>query len=146
MKINIVKKFYMGSNYFFNSFPDYVRKDIDILCIVNNYIFNSNNVRFKLGDEDIFLFKNQSKEEFIKQTLKDDVPMKVGKFLIPEFNNYLNFTIEDLKKLEGLFNNLDDQHKYEKIIYDSYLKNNDFTLNENQLEESFKEYKKYRNG
>jgi hypothetical protein len=54
--------------------------------------------------------------------------MVIGKFLIPEFNELINFTIDDLPRLEPLLNRLDDKHKYEKIIYDSYIENNAFVL------------------
>ena len=39
---------------------------------------------------------------------------------------------------------MDNNHAYEKIIYDSYIENNDFYLTESQLNRAYKEYKKYR--
>ena len=54
-------------------------------------------------------------------------------FLIPEFNAFINFTIEDLPKIKPQIDNLDDKHLYEKYIYEYYLENKEFNLNENQL-------------
>jgi hypothetical protein len=54
----------------------------------------------------------------------------IGKFLVPEFCERISFTIEDLQKLSPLTKILDDKHKYEKVIYDSYLENKDFVLTE----------------
>lgn len=67
--------------------------------------------------------------------------MQLGKFLIPTFIEAIGFTIEDLKKLQPLADNLDDKHKYEKVIYDSYIQNNDFTLTDEQLQKAYLEYK-----
>ena len=67
--------------------------------------------------------------------------MQLGKFLVPAFVEAIGFTIEDLKKLQPLADNLDDKHKYEKVIYDSYIQNNDFTLTDEQLQKAYLEYK-----
>ena len=140
-----IKKFDIGSRVFFNNFDDYVTKDIDELHIMDSWIVKGTNV-LNLNDNglDIFYFKNMSKEEFINDTLQCETSMRVGKFLVPEFVEYINFTIDDLKKLEIQFNKIDDKHKYEKIIYDAYIKNNEFKLTEEQLKAAYKEYKKYR--
>lgn len=71
-------------------------------------------------------------------------PLKIGKFLVPEFNEYINFTINDLKVFEDSIDKLDDRHKYQKIIYDAYIENNSFTITDQQIEKAYQEYKKYR--
>ena len=43
-----------------------------------------------------------------------------------------------------MFDRLDDKHKYERLIYESYINNNSFTLTEKQLQEAYDEYRKYR--
>jgi hypothetical protein len=70
--------------------------------------------------------------------------MKVGKFLIPEFVEYISFKIEELKQFEEIFDKLDDKHKYEKKIFEYYIQNNDFKLTNEQLKDVYEEYKKYR--
>ena len=137
-------KFNIGSQVFFkDNFDDYVIKDSDELWIMDNWKIQETNVlNFKNHKQDIFYFKNMSKEEFIEDTLSCSTPMRIGKFLIPEFVKYLNFTIEDLKRLEPVIKRIDEKHKYEQIIYYSYIENNDFTLNDEQLLNAYKEYKK----
>ena len=68
----------------------------------------------------------------------------MGKFLVKEFIDETKLTIEHLKRLQPLVEKLDDKHLYEKIIYDSYIINNDFYLTDQQLHLAYKEYIKYR--
>jgi hypothetical protein len=70
--------------------------------------------------------------------------MQVGKYLVPEILHYFNFTIDDLKQLQPLIDNLDKSHLYEKIIYDGYIENNDFYLTDIQLDNAYKSYKDAR--
>ena len=70
--------------------------------------------------------------------------MVAGKFLVPEFVEYLGFTIEDLKEFSGKFDEIDEKHAYEKIIYESYIENNGFFLTAGQKEKAFKKYKETR--
>ena len=144
--MKLVKKFDIGSNVFFmNKFDDYVPKDYDILYLFDEWIINDTNVlNRKIDGNDEFYFKNMSLEEFIDDTLNCKAPMRVGKFIVPEFAEYLNMTISDLKKLKTMFDRLDDKHKYERLIYESYINNNSFTLTEKQLQEAYDEYRKYR--
>ena len=93
---------------------------------------------------DIFIFKNTDKQEYINDVYESGVNMKVGKFLIPEFNKYINFTIDDLKSLQPIFDNMDKKHTYERVIFESYLKNGDFFLTDEQRMEAYKEYKRSR--
>lgn len=138
-------KFNIGSNVFFKDYDDYVIKDYDMLCIMDNWLLETTNVlNSKKDKNDIFYFKDMTLEEFIEDTLTCKTPLRVGKFLIPEFVEYIHMTIKDLQKLEKRFDELDDKHKYEKVIYDSYIKNNSFTLTDEQRQRAYTEYKKYR--
>ena len=125
---------------------DYITKDKDILVIMDEWKLKKTNV-LNLKDKngnDVFFFKNMTKEEFIKDTLESNVPMRCGKFLIKEFSEYIGLTIQDLKKLESMFNNMDDKHQYEKQIYDYFILNNKFELTEEQLNYCYDVYKKER--
>ena len=141
----IMNKILIGSNYFFKSFDDFDSKDKDFLRIVdkgNGYKFIRQQ---RINGDCYFDVVKMNKNDFIDYTLKSKGPaMKVGKFLIPEFNKEFDITINDLKKLQPLIDKLDDKHKYEKIIFDSYIENNKFILTDNQLEESYNKYKKTR--
>lgn len=66
--------------------------------------------------------------------------MKAGKFLVPEFANYIGLTIDDLKILEPMFRNMDEKHKYEEVIYDAYVSNNAFILTNEQRKKAFEIY------
>lgn len=136
----------MGSSYFFDRYDDYKLKDNDELHIVDEFIFpNRVCMNMKLFDgNDIFIFKNTGKQEYINDVYESGVNMKVGKFLIPEFNKYINFTIDDLKSLQPIFDNMDKKHTYERVIFESYLKNGDFFLTDEQRREAYKEYKRSR--
>ena len=143
--MNIIKKFKIGSNAFFDTFDDFKSKDNDVLCIMNDWLVDNTNVlKTKTNNDDVFYFKNMTLQQFIDDTLNCDTPMRVGKFLVPEFAQHLNMTIDDLKILEPLFDKLDDNHKYEKIIYDSYIENNGFYMTKIQLQKAYDEYKRYR--
>ncbi len=83
-------------------------------------------------------------DEFVEYALAKGPAMQLGKFLVPEFNSEIGFTIEHLKQLEPLVEKLDDKHKYEKIIYDAYIENNKFELTKAQRDEAYLEYKKAR--
>ena len=136
----------MGSSYFFDRYDDYKLKDNDELHIVDEFILpNKVCMNMRLFDgNDIFIFKNTDKQEYINDVYESGVNMKVGKFLIPEFNKYINFTIDDLKSLQPIFDNMDEKHTYERVIFESYLKNGDFFLTDEQRREAYKEYKRSR--
>lgn len=134
----------VGSNVFFKDIKGFNSKDIDILELVDNPTGFKYQRQFRFKDKCVFQWKRMSPEKFIEVTLQNNTPMEMGKFLVPEFNKEIGFTINHLKKLQPLVDNLDDHHKYEKVIYDSYIANNDFTLTEDQLNEAYKMYLKYR--
>jgi hypothetical protein len=85
---------------------------------------------------------DEDKEGFIKDTLECGVPMRIGRFLVPEFAAYLGVTIDDLKRLSGIIEKIDEKHLYEKVIYDAYLENGEFKLTEEQRVAAYKEYLK----
>ena len=136
-------RFNVGSFYFFYQFDDYSNYDRDKLIILSNRLPNDLQVvNFKQDGDDVFIYSNLTKEEWIENTLT--VPMKAGKFLIPEFCEYIGFEWEELPKLKECFENMDEKHSYEKIIYNAYLENGAFFLTRKQLNEAYEEYKKYR--
>lgn len=140
-----IKQFIIGSKYFFDTYSDYITKDIDELCIMDTFSPKETNVlNMKIKGKDVFFYRNMDKNGFIKDTIESNVPMRVGKFLIPEFCEFIGFTVDDLKTFDAIFNKMDDKHKYEKIIYESYLENNDFTLTDEQRLKAYNEYKKRR--
>ena len=137
-----IKQFQMGSSYFFHRYKDFQAKDYDDLCIMDKFIFPGKVMNMKLKGKDVFMFRNMPKQGFIDDVIESVVYMKLGKFLIPEFNEYIGFTIEDLISLRPLFDRLDERHNYEKIIADAYIENNEFKLTPKQRRAAYDEYKK----
>ena len=142
----MTKTIKIGSSVFFSGFDDYKQKDDDEMVIQEKWLPHKIHVlNLKKDGKDIFFWSPLSKEEFIKDTIDSNVAMRVGKFIIPEFCNYIGFKISEYEKLEDVFNNLDEKHKYEIIIRDAYIENNSFTLTDEQRMKAYQEYKKERN-
>lgn len=137
----------MGSAYFFKDYySDYNSHDTDFIELSDDpeIKFCIHLMSFKEPKEDIHIFRRKSKSEMIQDCLKGNLPMAVGKFLIPEFNKEIGFEVQDLLCLKPLIDALDEKHLYEKIIYESYLKNNSFTLTDSQRLKAYECYKKAR--
>ena len=140
---NISKAFIMGSNYFFKKYEDFETKDIDYIVLVDKPLMFKTELNIRGKNKDVYYYKRLPLDEFIELTLKQD-PMCAGKFLIPEFCKELGFAIDHLKRLSDKFKNIDKKHSYEKIIYDAYIENNDFSLTENQRLKAYNVYKIYK--
>lgn len=143
MKIATIKDFKIGSTAFFSDIPTFVSKDIDMLAIVDNKL-PTDTLNMKLGNKDIFFMQFMSKEDLIEKTLKSNDPIKVGKFIVPEFCKYIGFTIDDYACLDSLFDKLDEKHRYEIIIKEAYKENNSFELTDRQKDLAYEEYMKAR--
>ena len=141
-----IAQFKMGSSYFFDKFEDYVQKDYDEICIMDSFLdrAKSNVLNMKLKGKDVFFYRNMDKQEFINEINNTGVFMKAGKFLIPEFNEYIGFDIDDLGCIGLFFDKIDKKHGYERIIFDSYIENNGFFLTDEQRQEAYDEYKRER--
>ena len=134
----------VGSNVFFKDIEGFTSKDTDILEFVDNPT-NFKNVRqFKFPDKCVFQWRKMSIDELIDITLSRNFPMEIGKFLVPEFIKEFELSIDDLKRLEPIISKLDDKHKYEEVIYNSYIENNAFYLTDKQLKNAYEIYLKYR--
>lgn len=105
---------------------------------------NTNSLNLRINGKDTFFFRNMDKDGFINDTIKSKNKLKLGKFLIPEFCEYIGFTLEDLNKISDLFNEVDDLHKYQILIKNYYIGNKEMKLSNEQLDIIYKEYKKYR--
>ena len=123
-------RFKVGSAYFFKFYKDFIPNDIDEIEFEENPKLYKNFMQFHKKDSSRCLFKwrKMSADEFVQYTLNTKLPMELGKFLVPEVNQYLGFTIEHLKQLSPIVDKLDERHSYEKIIFDSYILNNAFCL------------------
>lgn len=139
------KSIIVGSKAFFKDIEDFKSKDTDRVVLIDNPVgFNYVRQTSATGSC-LYEWKRMTADEFVEFTLNSKIPMSVGKFLVKEFCDEIGFTIEHLKKLEPVFEKLDKKHRYEKIIFNAYIENNDFILNESQLKTAYAEYKNERN-
>lgn len=139
-----MNKILIGSQYFFSCYEDFLSKDIDELEIIETADFKQIRQITGQGKCLFQLKKHESKEDYITWALQSNLGMVLGKFLIPEFSDKIGFTIEDLPRMKPLIEKLDDKHKYEELIFNSYIKNNAFTLTSRQREQAYKSYKESR--
>jgi hypothetical protein len=139
-----MNKILIGSRYFFSCYEDFSSKDIDELEIIDTTEFNQIRQLTGRGRCLFQLRRHSSKDTYIDWALTANNGMVIGKFLVPEFCDKIGFTVEDLHKLSPLLEKLDDKHKYEEIIYNSYLKNGNFTLTQEQRDLAYKSYKESR--
>ena len=134
----------IGSKYFFSCYPDFKSKDIDELQIIDTTEFSQMRQITGQGRCLFQMKRHSSKEDYIEWANKSQLGMVIGKFLVPEFCQQIGFTVQDLPKLKVLIDRLDDKHKYEEIIYNSYLENGSFTLTDEQRDRAYKSYKDSR--
>ena len=134
----------MGSQYFFSQYSDFNSKDIDEIEIIDTNEFQNMRQLTGKGKCLFQLKKLNNADDYINKALESKLGMVIGKFLVPEFCQEIGMDINDLLKLAPLLKLLDDQHEYEKIIYDSYIENNSFTLTNAQRERAYKSYKDSR--
>ena len=134
----------VGSNVFFKDIEGFTSKDIDILEFVDNPTDFKNVRQFKFPHKCVFQWRKMPIDELIDITLFRNFPMEIGKFLVPEFIKEFKLSIDDLKRLKPIISKLDDKHKYEEVIYNAYIENNDFVLTDEQRQEAYKVYNKYR--
>lgn len=135
------KRYLVGSQYFFKSFSDFVPKDLDELILEENPKDYKIKMQITGKGKCLFKWRKLKPQQFIEYT---KLPMELGKFLVKEVCQEIGFTIEHLKQLKPIVDKLDEKHLYEKVIWESYIENNDFHLTNEQLQMAYEEYKKYR--
>ena len=142
-----VKRFLIGSRAIFAGYKDFdsITTDTDILIIDDDPDFDIE-TSLKNTEDGMHYIKwpQMSKEDLLKFHSVCYRGTISQKFLVPEYVEYIGFTIEDLKQLRRLTDHLDDKHTYEKVVYDAYIENNGFFLTDEQKEAAYQEYKRKR--
>ena len=137
-----LKRYIVGSKYFFDKYPDYESKDTDYLIIEDPPFMPYKHMMVIRGQGiDEFRYKPKSADEFIDYTLELNVPMVIGKFLVKEFCEDFGITIDHIKKLKPLVDQMDDKHLYVQYIYNVFMNNNRFDLTDEERDEAYKLYK-----
>lgn len=137
------RHFLVGSDVFFGKMSDYVTHGYSLLYFDDNPDYEIE-TSYMEGNNHILRWRNIGKEQLIFYHQNCWNGRYIGKFLVPEVAEYLQFTIEDLKQIGNLVNCLDERHLYEKIIYDAYIENNGFFMTDEQLNAAYAEYKRER--
>lgn len=140
------RHFKVGSCAFFEEMPGFCPSDVDEVEFEEDPKLYRNFMQFRKTDKKRCLFKwrKMTADEFVDYTINTSLPMEIGKFLVPEVAEYIGFTIEHLRKLKPVADRLDSKHGYEKIIYDAYIRNNGFTLTQEDRNCAYAEYLKPR--
>lgn len=144
----------VGSDYFFHDCEGYIPHDYDYIILIDKAnssykpSFDSKDTLHIYSSHtkcDKTFYYRYEKQDFIDDIVNGIVPKYfLNEFLIPEVNEAIGFEFSELHALNYLFDELDDKHKYLKIIYDSYIENDEYYLSDSQRELAFNEYKKYR--
>ena len=135
-----MRQFLIGSKAFFTGFEDFRPVDTDILIIDDNPDFVQTK-SYMDGDMHYVYWAEMSKEQMMEEHKHIYNGRYIQKFLVPEFVEYLGFTIEDLKSLGFLLDRLDDKHTYCRTVYNYYIENNSFTRTQEQLTQAYEVYK-----
>jgi len=138
-----VAVFVVGSNAFFDGMDGFCSKDKDYVHLFDDWFPQPQALMLRKDSSDRFLYPNKGLE-LIDDCIRQNDPLTAGKFLVPEFCEYIGATLNDIKKLENLFFALDDKHKYETYIYECYIKNSGLWLTEKQRIKAFEIYRQYR--
>ena len=140
-----IARFKMGSSYFFSSLPGYTVKDEDELILMTEWIPEDINVMHLMdGKRDLILVKEMTKKEYIQDAINSGVPMRAGKFLCREFAIYIGLNLKELETLRQVFENMDDKHRYQKVIFEAYISNGGWWLTDEQLNNAYTEYLRAR--
>lgn len=135
----------IGSKAFFDGLPEFQPHDEDWITVVDTTEFqNIRQLHVVKGNCYFELKRKSCAKDYIDWDVEHNVGMAVGKYLVPQFAEEINLSFEDLQLLKPLVDRLDDKHDYERIIYESYLSNGDFTLTEQQRLEAYNSYRTSR--
>ena len=136
----------VGSNYFFKNYNDFQPKDTDYVLLVDNPSSFYFSKQTTTSNTCLFEWRNMSPRRFINFSLKNKCGMELGKFLVPEFCNAINFDFYHLQELRPLLEYLDNKHRYLEVIYNAYMDNKGMYLTDEQRDLAYAKYKEARNG
>lgn len=134
----------VGSNAFFKDMPDFRSKDRDYLILVDEPTDFKVRKEVNLRGVDRFYYKRCTVREMVDYVLEKGDALLVGKFLVPDVAMELNVTVEDILPLEPLLGKLDEEHQYQRIIFDAIRENDSFDLTDEQRNAAYECYKNSR--
>ena len=134
----------VGSQHFFSCYEDFCPHDRDEIELIETDKFLHSSLKKEGKDCYIQIRKWDTADQYINAASLSRLGLVVGKFLVPEFCEIIGMTIEELPKLQPLIDKLGPLHQYERIIYESYIENNSFTLTDEQRLAAYESYKQSR--
>lgn len=142
----MVKRYLTGSCLFFSGIEGFTPHDCDYcelddeqkMMFVRKYDHRC----------DVFSYKRATADEYVSFALSGELPdYQLCQYLTPGFCREVGFTIEHLKKLKPLRDELynDFYRRYTAVIYDFMVENNGFYLTTEQQRIAYAHYYKSRN-
>lgn len=139
-----MKEILVGSNAFFKKIKEFRSKDRDYLVLVDNPTDFKIRKEICLRGIDRFYYKKDTPQNMVNTVLELNDAMLIGKFLVKEVANEIGLSVTDILPLEPLFDKLDKEHQYQKIIFKYIIENNSFELTDEQINEAYQSYKESR--
>ena len=133
-----MKRITTGSRAFFSGIEGFMPKDNDIVMLVDpdqvsfQWMRQTSN-----GSTDLFEIVRRPKAELIDQAIEKAKPMAIARFLTPAFAQEIGLQPADLPLLQPMRDRLDKKHEYLGIIFDAYVKNQEFVLSDEQRDAAF---------
>lgn len=134
-----------GSRYFFTGIEGFTPNDYDFVKIVDKIkVPGKKYLHTHIDGVCINNIKKMRPEEFIEYA-KINAPFLVCAILIPSICEEIGFNFfRDHKELIPLLKRLPNKYSYYMIIYNSYLKNGKMKLTNEQRQQAYLQYLKYR--
>lgn len=140
----MTKRILTGSRAFFSGMESFNPKDSDFIILVEKGNGFRHVRHIVTGKICLFIWVRRPKKELIEYALRHGAPMQVIKFLTPEFASEIDLQITDLSDLRPLIDRLDSKHAYARLIYEFYIQNGAFVLNDEQRAAAYNSYKESR--
>lgn len=136
------KQIIIGSRAFFEDMPEFAPKDTDTLVWVSDPKGFTHYRQTAISGQHIIEWRAMPKDELLAYAMREKADgLEFGKFIVPEFADLVELTIDDLKRLRDHYaDRIDANHCYQLVICDAYLDNGAFTLTDEQRETAYQAY------
>lgn len=140
------KQIIIGSRAFFEDMPDFAPKDTDTLVWVADPKGFTHYRQTAISGQHIIEWRAMPKDELLAHAMREKADgLEFGKFIVPEFADLVELTIDDLKRLRDHYaDRIDANHRYQLVICEAYIANNAFMLTDEQREKTYAIYSQAR--
>lgn len=135
----------VGSRYFFTGVEGFTPHDYDFIKIVDKIkIPDKRYIHTHINGVCVSNIERMNAEELIKYSRTNN-PMLANTFLIPELCEMLGFNFFNYSEIIlSLLKKQPKRYSYYIVIYNSYLKNGKMKLTNEQRQQAYLQYLKYR--